>query len=62
MLWNLKRKIYDVYGPQWKFAIHVKEPETFISHVIHNRRELPKKKKGKWAKALNCSVKDLFGE
>ena len=62
MLWNLKRQIHEKFGPQWRFAVHVEEPETLVSHVVTQRRELPDSKKESWAAALECDVKEIFEE
>ena len=60
MLWNLKQKIYEKFETQWLFSIHIKEQPTYVSQVIREHRILPVDKKIKWARALDCSVDELF--
>ena len=60
--WNLKRRIADLYKTQTDFSEVAGVSESFISRVITGRRELPTTKKARWAKLLNCQIKDIFKE
>lgn len=57
---KLKGKIVEVFGSQADFAMKIGEDETYVSRVIHGRRELDQKKQARWAKALRTTKEDLF--
>lgn len=60
MNYKLKGKIIEKYGKQWMFAKEVGVDETLVSRVITGARDLPSDKQSKWAKKLNCTVKEIF--
>ncbi|MCK5507650.1 MAG: helix-turn-helix transcriptional regulator [Desulfobacterales bacterium] len=57
---KLKFRIVKKFGLQADFAVAVKEHESLISRVIRCRRELSEDKKILWAKALDCTVNEIF--
>ena len=58
----LKGKIVEKYGTQADFAQEIKQHETVVSRVVRDRKTLPHAVKVKWAKALGCSVEEVFCE
>jgi hypothetical protein len=60
MNWNLKKRITEKFGLQWKFAFEVGEQEAIVSKVINGRYDLKPAKQQKWAQALDCKVEDIF--
>jgi len=58
--WNLKKRITDLHRTQADFAELAKVSESFVSRVITGRRELNINKQAKWAKLLNCKIKEIF--
>lgn len=61
MNWELKRKITEKYHHQWEFAREVGTCETIVSRVVNGRRQLGPEQQKKWADALGCKVKNIFG-
>jgi len=57
---NLKLKIIEKFGSQAEFSTIVNEDESVISRVINGRRKLSPKRQKKWAKVLECYIRDLF--
>lgn len=62
MNFSLQVKIKEKYRRQYVFAGKVGRSDSFVSQVISGRKELEKKEKSKWAKALGCKVSDIFPE
>lgn len=61
MNFKLKEQILKRYGSQADFAIRIKEHEAVVSRAVRGRYDPPADKKEKWARALNCDVKEVFG-
>jgi hypothetical protein len=59
---NLKMEILKKFPSQADFADRVKSREPIVSRVIRNRQKLSAKSQARWAKALGCSVEDIFGD
>ena len=58
--WKLKAKIIGKYGVLWKFAKDMGIDAAIVSKVIHEHFDLKDADKQRWAKVLECEVKDLF--
>ncbi|ACL06917.1 hypothetical protein Dalk_5247 [Desulfatibacillum aliphaticivorans] len=58
----LRILIVENYGTQADFASKVGTDETIVSRVLRGRRTLPADKQAVWAKALNCTIPDIFPE
>ena len=58
---KVRSKIVEVHGSNFNFSHALNIPESLVSKVLHGHRELSEEGKKKWAKSLNCTVKELFG-
>ena len=57
---QLKAKIIENYGHQWRFAKAVNERESVVSEIINGKRCLTDKKKKSWGRALKADPETLF--
>lgn len=57
---KLKARIIEFYGTQSDFAERIEEDESVVSRVVRARKNLTFADRQRWAKALNCSVAELF--
>jgi len=62
MNWNLKKRITDLYRTQVDFAEVAETNEAQVSRVLNGRRTLSNAEKARWAKLLNCKIKNIFKE
>lgn len=60
MLWNLKKRIMEMYSTQVDFAEVVGVSESYISRVIRGRREPTDSEKIRWSKLLKCKPDEIF--
>ena len=58
--WRLKLKIVEVYRTQADFAQAMGIDDSEVSRVVRGRKQLDSAQKGKWAKALGCTITDIF--
>jgi len=58
----LKMKIMEVAENQWKFAQSIGLHPSYLSQIIRGARPAPKELQQKIAKALGCSVEEIFQE
>ena len=59
---KLKLRILERFGCQADFAQTVGARESFVSRVVRGRREPGPEVKEAWAKALGCSIAEIFEE
>lgn len=59
---DLKLKILQEFHSQSDFALFLKANESIISKVVRGRREISDSEKRRWAKALKCTVGEVFPE
>jgi DNA-binding XRE family transcriptional regulator len=57
---KLKIKIIENFGKQWVFAQSLGIDDSAVSKAITGAKVLSQDKKAEWAKALNCTVSDIF--
>ena len=57
---KLKARIIEFYGTQSDFAEKIEEDESVVSRVVRARKILTFTDQQRWAKALNCTVAELF--
>lgn len=60
MNFKLKEMILRKFGSQAAFAFALKEHEAVVSRTVRGRYNPSTDKKTKWAKALNCTEKEIF--
>lgn len=61
MNWNLKARMVEVYGGQWRFAAALNEHEAVVSRVVRGKIQLDPERQRKWALALGVSdVETIF--
>ena len=58
----IKSKIFLNYGTQSDFALAIGMDETLVSKIIRGRRKLDPEKQRAWARALNTTRKQIFGQ
>ena len=56
----LRYSIVRKFRTQWEFAREMGVHESYVSDVLHGKRNPTPKRKKEWAKALGSSVADLF--
>ncbi len=56
----LRYSIIKSFRTQWEFARAMGVHESYVSDVLHGKRNPSLKRKNKWAKALGSSVDELF--
>jgi plasmid maintenance system antidote protein VapI len=59
---KLKAKIVEEFGHQWRFAHEIGCHEATVSAVIRGNRSLSADEQQRWAEALKCCPKELFGD
>lgn len=62
MNWELKRKIGERFGSQFKFAHMLSIHESFVSKIVRERRKLSDSEKTRWAETLGVGVEEIFSE
>ena len=59
---HLRIQIAVKFRRQCLFAHHLGLTDSYISKVIHGYKEPREETKQKWAKALDCTVQEIFPE
>ena len=59
---TLKLKIIEKFNTQADFAQAIDIDDSFVSKIIRGRRTLDPDKQYIWAKALNSTPRELFGQ
>lgn len=57
---KLKIKIIEKFGKQWVFAQSLGIDDSVVSKAITGAKALSQDKKAEWAKALDCTVSEIF--
>jgi hypothetical protein len=59
---KLKAKIVEHYGTLLEFCFDQRERPSFVSAVLHGKKELSEEKVKTWSAALKCDIGKLIAK